>query len=79
MDLAAGEQGHQALMGRAFLMHFTMTYIGTTGTVILEGGRTLLERSLMTRARFPNSSHVSAKPRNELNSFGLRHARDGTS
>ena len=35
VDLAAGGQGHSALIGRTFLQHFTMTYEGRTGTVII--------------------------------------------
>jgi predicted aspartyl protease len=33
VDLAAGGQVHRALIGRTFLMHFTMVYEGRTGTV----------------------------------------------
>ena len=33
VHLAAGGQLHQALIGRTFLRHFTMTYEGHTGTV----------------------------------------------
>ena len=35
VDLAAGGQGHAALIGRTFLLHFTMVYEGRTGTVTL--------------------------------------------
>jgi predicted aspartyl protease len=35
VDLQAGGQMHKALIGRTFLRHFTMTYEGRTGTVIL--------------------------------------------
>lgn len=35
VNLAAGGQRHRALIGRAFLMHFTMSYNGLTGTVEL--------------------------------------------
>ena len=30
-----GEEGHAVLLGRAFLRHFTMTYDGPSGSVIL--------------------------------------------
>lgn len=36
VDLVAGGQYHQALIGRTFLRSFTMTYYGATGTVTLE-------------------------------------------
>jgi predicted aspartyl protease len=39
VDLAAGGQAHLALIGRTFLQHFTMTYDGKTGTVILDDGK----------------------------------------
>jgi predicted aspartyl protease len=35
VDLQAGGQQHQALIGRTFLRNFTMTYEGRTGTVLL--------------------------------------------
>jgi predicted aspartyl protease len=35
VDLAAGGQKHRALIGRTFLMHFTMIYSGSTGDVKL--------------------------------------------
>lgn len=35
VDLAAGGQPHKALIGRSFLMHYTMTYEGKTGKVKL--------------------------------------------
>jgi len=35
VDLRAGGQVHQALIGRTFLQRFTMIYEGTTGTVTL--------------------------------------------
>jgi predicted aspartyl protease len=35
VDLQAGGQWHKALIGRTFLRHFTMTYEGRTGTVII--------------------------------------------
>jgi predicted aspartyl protease len=35
VELRAGGQSHSALIGRTFLQHFTMTYEGRTGTVIL--------------------------------------------
>lgn len=35
VHLAAGGQWHRALLGRDFLMHFTMTYEGCTGTVVV--------------------------------------------
>jgi len=35
VHLAAGGQVHQALIGRSFLRHFTMSYEGRTGTVTL--------------------------------------------
>lgn len=35
IDLQAGGQRHSALIGRTFLAHYTMTYEGRTGTVIL--------------------------------------------
>lgn len=35
VDLVAGGQRHQALIGRTFLRHFTMTYSGPTGDVTL--------------------------------------------
>ena len=35
VDLVAGGQVHSALIGRAFLMGFTMTYEGRTGNVTL--------------------------------------------
>jgi len=35
VDLAAGGQTHQALIGRTFLWHFTMIYDGLTGGVRL--------------------------------------------
>lgn len=35
VQLEAGGQGHRALIGRTFLMHFTMTYDGPTGAVRL--------------------------------------------
>lgn len=35
VDLAAGGQVHRALIGRTFLLHFTMIYEGRTGTVII--------------------------------------------
>lgn len=35
VDLQAGGQRHSALIGRTFLAHYTMTYEGRTGTVIL--------------------------------------------
>lgn len=35
VDLVAGGQPHQVLMGRTFLRDFTMTYEGRTGTVII--------------------------------------------
>jgi hypothetical protein len=34
-DLQAGGQMHKALLGRAFLQHFTMIYEGRTGTVTI--------------------------------------------
>jgi predicted aspartyl protease len=36
VELVAGGQAHQALLGRTFLNNVTMTYEGRTGTVILE-------------------------------------------
>lgn len=35
VDLLAGGMIHHALIGRTFLRHFTMTYNGTTGSVVL--------------------------------------------
>jgi hypothetical protein len=35
VNLAAGGQPHQALIGRTFLRHFTMIYEGRTGTVTI--------------------------------------------
>jgi hypothetical protein len=35
VHLAAGGQFHQALIGRTFLINFTMIYEGTTGTVTI--------------------------------------------
>jgi len=35
VDLVAGGQQHVALIGRTFLRHFTMRYLGRTGTVSL--------------------------------------------
>jgi hypothetical protein len=35
VDLAAGGQHHLALIGRTLLRHYTLTYEGRTGTVIL--------------------------------------------
>ncbi len=35
VDLQAGGQWHEALIGRTFLRAFTMTYFGKTGTVII--------------------------------------------
>jgi hypothetical protein len=35
VDLQAGDQMHQALIGRTFLQNFTMTYEGRSGTVVL--------------------------------------------
>jgi hypothetical protein len=35
VDLIAGGMIHHALIGRTFLRHFTMTYSGTTGRVVL--------------------------------------------
>lgn len=35
VHLHAGGQSHSALIGRTFLRHFTMTYNGETGSVIL--------------------------------------------
>lgn len=35
VDLKAGGQEHQGLIGRTFLQHFTMTYQGKTGAVVL--------------------------------------------
>lgn len=35
VDLQAGGQTHQALIGRTFLKFFTMTYEGQSGTVVL--------------------------------------------
>jgi hypothetical protein len=35
LSLLAGGQNHAALIGRTFLRHFTMTYEGRTGTVII--------------------------------------------
>lgn len=35
VHLAAGGQSHRVLIGRTFLRHYTMTYEGRTGTVIL--------------------------------------------
>ena len=35
VDLIAGGMIHQALIGRTFLRHFTMTYNGFTGSVVL--------------------------------------------
>jgi predicted aspartyl protease len=35
VDLAAGGQNHQVLIGRTFLKDFLMTYEGTTGTVVI--------------------------------------------
>lgn len=35
VDLIAGGMIHRALIGRTFLRHFTMTYNGTTGSVVL--------------------------------------------
>lgn len=39
VNLTGGGQAHQALIGRTFLQRFTMTYYGSTGTVILDDGR----------------------------------------
>jgi predicted aspartyl protease len=38
VELAAGGQPHQALIGRTFLQHFTMIYEGKTGTVTIHDG-----------------------------------------
>jgi hypothetical protein len=35
VDLIAGGQTHHALIGRTFLRHFTMTYNGVSGSVVL--------------------------------------------
>ena len=35
VDLAAGGQVHNALIGRTFLRHFTMVYEGRSGTVTI--------------------------------------------
>lgn len=35
VDLIAGGQIHHALIGRTFLRHFTMTYNGASGSVVL--------------------------------------------
>lgn len=35
VHLIAGQQPHYALIGRTFLRHFTMTYEGATGRVII--------------------------------------------
>ena len=35
VDLIAGGQLHHALIGRTFLRHFTMTYNGASGSVVL--------------------------------------------
>jgi hypothetical protein len=35
VDLVAGGQHHNALLGRTFLQRFTMTYEGKTGTVTM--------------------------------------------
>jgi hypothetical protein len=35
VNLAAGGQPHQALIGRTFLRHFTMIYEGRTGNVVI--------------------------------------------
>lgn len=39
VDLAAGGQNHQALIGRTFLQGFTMIYDGKTGTVTIDDGQ----------------------------------------
>jgi hypothetical protein len=39
VDLAAGGQMHQALIGRTFLQNFTMVYEGKTGTVTIHDGQ----------------------------------------
>lgn len=36
VQLIAGGQTHGALLGRTFLMHFSMTYDGPTGRVVLK-------------------------------------------
>lgn len=42
VDLKAGGQMHDALIGRTFLRHFQMVYDGRTGTVILSNTRPLI-------------------------------------
>jgi hypothetical protein len=37
VQLAAGGQRHQALVGRTFLQRFTMAYDGRTGEVTIAG------------------------------------------